>query len=163
MGSVFFRVPIHVLEKEHIINASLEECWRFFSDPRNLARLTPRSLDFRVLTGDLPQEIHPGLMIRYRVRPLAGISVTWLAEITQVEPGRYFVDEQRAGPYRLWHHEHFFEDAGEGRTRCRDRVHYVLPLPWLAEPVHRWIVRPALERIFSFREEAVRERFPEDG
>ena len=100
-------MAIHVLRKTQMVAASVAECWAFFSDPRNLPRITPPALDFRVLT-ELPPSVHPGLMIEYRVRPLLGISMSWLTEITHVEPGVRFVDEQRIGPYRIWHHEHHF-------------------------------------------------------
>ena len=98
---------IHVLTRSQIVPASVEECWAFFSDPRNLSKITPPALDFRVLS-DLPAKVYPGMMIQYRVRPLLGIPLTWLTEITHVEEPGHFVDEQRVGPYTLWHHEHWF-------------------------------------------------------
>jgi ligand-binding SRPBCC domain-containing protein len=154
-------MAIHVLDRQQCTHASLEECWRFFSDPKNLAAITPPSLDFQVMSCGLPEEIHAGMMIRYRVRPLLGMALTWLTEITHVEAPRYFVDEQRAGPYRLWHHEHSFRELGDGQVEIRDRVHYVVPFGWAVPVVHSWLVRPRLEAIFGFRERAVAERFGE--
>jgi len=153
-------MAIHVLRQVQIVPASIEACWAFFSDPRNLPQITPPELDFRVLRS-LPSEIHPGLMIEYRVRPLFGFSVTWLTEITHVRPCEYFADEQRVGPYRLWHHEHYFRRLADGRTEVRDLVHYVLPFsPW-ADWVHPWLVKPKLAKVFGFREQAIREIFRE--
>lgn len=152
-------MPIHVLEQSQIIPAPLAQCWAFFSDPHNLARITPPDLGFEVL-GQLPAAIHPGLMIRYRVRPLLGLPMTWLTEISHVEDGRYFVDEQRLGPYRIWHHEHFFEALDPHRTQIRDRVHYALPFGWLGNLVHPFLVRPRLDQIFSHRTRAVERLFP---
>ena len=152
-------MAIHVLERTQVIHATPEECWEFFANPRNLEKITPRSLDFVVLS-EVPPRIHQGLMIEYRVRPLFGIPVTWLTEITHVSEPNYFVDEQRVGPYRVWHHEHSFNPLGDGRVEIHDRVHYVLPFSPISEIVHPFLVKPQLEKIFAFREKAVRERFP---
>lgn len=98
-------------------------------------------------------------MIAYRVRPLLGVPMTWLSEITLVEEGVRFIDEQRVGPYAVWHHEHEFHDLGDGRIEMEDRATYVLPLAPLGDLVYALLVKPQLERIFAFRERAVRERF----
>jgi ligand-binding SRPBCC domain-containing protein len=152
-------VAIHTLERTQSVPASMETCWSFFSDPRNLARITPPELGFEVLS-ELPARMHPGLMIEYRVRPLFGIPLTWLTEITHVQEPDFFVDEQRVGPYRIWHHEHHFADAGDGTVTMRDKVTYQLPFGPLGEIVHPFIVAPQLRRIFEFRDEAVRKIFP---
>lgn len=153
-------MSIYTLQRNLSVSASREAVWEFFSSPRNLARITPAEMAFTVVTPDLPERIYPGLMIEYQVRPIGGIALTWLTEITQVREGHYFVDEQRIGPYRLWHHEHAFSQAGEGRVMVEDRVTYALPGGWLGDLVHPWLVQPQLERIFQFREEAVRRLFP---
>jgi ligand-binding SRPBCC domain-containing protein len=155
-------MAIHQLERRQIIHASMAEAWDFFSSPKNLSRITPPSLGFEVLTN-VPARMYPGLMIQYRVRPLLGFPVTWVTEITQVQEPRFFVDEQRVGPYRMWHHEHHFEDLGDGRVRMTDRVTYALRMRWLMGPVHAWVVRPELEKIFAFREKVVEELFPTPG
>ena len=153
---------IHVLTHTQTIPASLEECWAFFSDPRNLCKIMPPELDFRV-RSDLPPKVHCGMMIEYQVRPLFGIPVTWLTEITHVEELRHFVDEQRVGPYALWHHEHWFRAIDAGRTEVRDRVHYIIPLGLLGEMVRPLLVEPQLEKIFRFRREAVDRIFGEEA
>lgn len=152
-------MAIHRLEKRQIIKATTEQCWAFFSNPRNLAEITPRSLDFRVVTPDLPSVIYRGLMIEYRVRPVAGIPLTWLSEITRVEQGKCFIDEQRVGPYRVWHHEHHFHPLDGGCIEVRDLLHYVLPFQWADFLFHPWLVRPQLDKIFSHREQAVAKKF----
>ena len=149
---------IRTLQSSQILRTSLERAWDFFSDPRNLTRITPPELDFTVLT-DLPERIHPGMMIEYRVRPLLGFPVRWLTEITHVEPGKFFVDEQRIGPYRIWHHEHHFRQIDASRIEVTDRVTYVLPLSPLGDLVHPFLVRPQLARIFAYREKAVNALF----
>jgi len=151
---------IHVFRRTQIVPAARERCWAFFSDPRNLERITPRALDFHILS-DLPDTIRPGLMVHYRVRPLFGIPMTWLTEITHVRENESFVDEQRVGPYAIWHHEHFFRDLGDGRTEIEDVVHYVPPFGPLGEIVHPFLIAPELRKIFAFREQAVRQLFGE--
>jgi len=154
---------VHVLEISQIIPATIARAWDFFSDARNLARITPPELDFTIL-GVLPERVYPGLMIEYRVRPLFGVPVRWVSEITHVEMGKFFVDEQRVGPYRIWHHEHHFKQLANGGVEMTDRVTYVLPFGPLGDLVHPFLVKPSLERIFAFREEALKtifQRHPE--
>lgn len=153
-------MPVHTLERTQIIRAGLHQAWDFFSSPRNLERITPKSLDFHILS-ELPEKMYPGMMIRYRVRPLLGIPVTWVTEITHVKEGVFFIDEQRVGPYRMWHHEHHFRDLGDGRIEMLDRVTYQLPFGWLGEPVHALVVKQQLASIFDYRVRAVDELFSE--
>lgn len=151
-------MPVHTLERTQIIRAEVAAAWDFFSDPRNLEKLTPKELGFQILS-ELPGKMYPGMVIRYRVSPLLGIPMTWVTEITHVEQGRFFVDEQRVGPYRIWHHEHHFRDLGDGRIEMLDRVTYQLPMGWLSEPVHALVVEPQLRSIFAYREKVVQELF----
>lgn len=146
-----------LLLREQFIPAPLERVWEFFATPRNLDELTPSNLRFRILSA-VPQKMHPGLLIEYRISPLAGLWLRWLTEIRHVREGSYFVDEQRVGPYRLWYHEHHFE-AVNGGVRMTDRVTYEVgwgPIGWLAE---RLWVRRQLERIFDYRARKVAEVF----
>lgn len=150
---------IHLLQKRQVVSASPEACWKFFSNPQNLAKITPPALGFRVMS-ELPDEIYEGMMIEYRVHPLLRIPLTWLTEISRVRAPHYFVDEQRVGPYALWHHEHSFSLMPDGRTEMTDRVHYVLPLSPLSEVVHPLLVAPQLKAIFDYRIRAVEKLFP---
>lgn len=151
-------MPIYQLERKQVVSLGVEECWRFFSDPRNLEKITPPSLKFTV-KSELPPEVYPGLMIEYTVSPLLGIPLTWLTEIVHVDAPHRFVDEQRRGPYRLWHHEHNFRALPDGGTEVHDLVTYVPPLGPFGSILNRLIVRPQLERIFAYR----REHFPRGG
>jgi len=128
---------------------SLPEAWSFFSDPRNLPRITPPSLGLEV-TSDLPGVMYPGMIITYRVRPIPWVSVGWVTEITHVREPVLFVDEQRFGPYRFWHHEHHFREV-EGGVEMKDIVHYALPLGTIGRVFGGPLVRRRLEQIFSFR------------
>ncbi len=136
----------------------LDAAWAFFSDPRNLREITPPELHL-VVENALPSRMHAGMLIRYRVRPVWRISIHWTTEITHVEEGRLFVDEQRFGPYRFWHHQHHFHVI-EGGVEMRDVIHYMLPLlgplSFLAD---RLVVRPRLRHIFAYREEVLAQRF----
>jgi ligand-binding SRPBCC domain-containing protein len=152
-------MPIHTLRRSLTIPATLREAWAFFSDPRNLDKITPPDMGFRTVTPDLPAHIHAGLMIEYRVRPIGPVSLTWLTEITHVQEMEYFVDEQRAGPYAIWHHEHHFRETTGGEVEMADRITYALPFGWLGNLAHPFLVRPQLERIFAYREQAVRRIF----
>ncbi len=145
-------MPIYQLERKQVVAMSIEACWRFFSDPRNLEKITPPALRFTV-KSQLPAEVYPGLMIEYTVAPLLGIPLTWLTEIVQVEAPHRFVDEQRSGPYRIWHHEHGFRALPEGGTELHDLVTYQPPLGPFGALLNKFLIRPQLERIFDFRRE----------
>ena len=152
-------MPIHTLRQTLTLPITRKRAWAFFSDPRNLSKITPPDVDFQTVTPDLPSHIYAGLVIEYRLRPLAGLPLTWLTEITHMCEGESFVDEQRVGPYAIWHHEHIFRDAPGGGVLMEDRVTYALHLGWLGNLFHPFLVRPQLDRIFAFREKAVREIF----
>lgn len=150
-------MAIHRIRAAQHLAVTPEEAWAFFSDPRNLAVITPPDMHF-VLTCTPPEVVYPGLMLSYRLRPLLGIPSTWVTEITQVEERRRFVDEQRIGPYRLWHHEHTFE-AVPGGTAVTDDVWYALPFGPLGALTHRAFVRRRLRDIFAFRRGVLADRF----
>jgi ligand-binding SRPBCC domain-containing protein len=150
-------MKLHRFDASERIAAPLDEVWAFFSDPRNLALITPPWLRLE-LAGPPPAEMHPGLLIPYRVRPVAGIAVGWVTEITHVVDRKLFVDVQRSGPYRFWHHQHHFAPI-DGGTEMRDIVHYALPLGPLGDLVAGRDVRKRIARIFQFRARALREHF----
>jgi ligand-binding SRPBCC domain-containing protein len=152
-------MSVHRFERVQVLPLTREAAWAFFSDPGNLSRITPPDMAFQV-TSPLPPAAYAGLMIRYRVRPLLGIPVTWVTEITHVQPRDYFVDEQRIGPYRLWHHEHHFREV-PGGVEMRDIVHYALPLGALGAWIDRLIVGPRVARIFAYRRQVLARMFGE--
>lgn len=152
-------VTMYRLQVAQHLAIRVDEAWAFFSDPRNLAILTPPDMRF-ALTSEAPAAIYPGLIRTYRLRPLLGLPATWVTEITHVDPGQRFIDEQRIGPYRLWHHEHRFRPLAGG-TEVRDDIWYALPGGPLGGFVHRGLVRGRLRRIFAFRRRALAERFGE--
>ncbi len=136
---------------------SRETAWEFLSDPANLKVITPPSMGFEVLCG-AEQKMYPGQIIQYRVRPFPGYSTKWVTEITHVQEGSYFVDEQRFGPYALWHHKHFIKEI-PGGVAMEDIIDYKLPLGILGSLAHPLLVRKQLVSIFQFREEELIKRF----
>lgn len=148
---------VSVLRKTQFLPISPAEAWAFFSDPRNLPAITPPRMGFRILSVP-PPAIYPGLILRYAVKPLPGFRTEWVSEITQVRAPEYFVDEQRSGPYRLWHHEHFLRPA-RGGVAAEDLIHYALPFGGLGSLAAGGLVRRELEAIFAFRARALAERF----
>lgn len=144
---------VYKLSKQQYIDASPEKVWEFVSSPGNLARITPPSMGFEI-TSPVEDKMYEGMIITYRVSPLAGIPVTWVTEITHLTEGRYFVDEQRSGPYSLWHHRHFIEPQGNG-TLMTDMVTYIPPLGILGRIANALFIRKKLSRIFDFREKAM--------
>jgi ligand-binding SRPBCC domain-containing protein len=143
-------VSFYMVERTQVVGLPLLECWRFFSNPRNLSKITPPELRLRS-HSELPSTIHPGLMFAYTFSPLLGVPITWLTEITHVDKPISFCDEQRLGPYRLWHHQHFFRSMNGGQTEVHDVIHYALRLGALGAIINAIAVRPQLERIFAFR------------
>ena len=138
---------------------TLEKAWEFLSDPKNLKVITPDYMGFNILSGaDRP--MFPGQIIQYIVTPIAGTKTKWVTEITHVKHLEYFVDEQRFGPYSLWHHKHFIKEI-EGGVEMEDIIDYKLPMGFLGELVQPFLVAPKLEEIFDYRRKKLTELFGE--
>lgn len=149
---------IHTLNKEVYLGTTINECWKFLRNPYNLNDITPPDLDFRIISS-VPERMYNGLVIEYRIRiPLLGHQ-TWLTEIRHVREEESFVDEQRYGPFRFWHHAHWLRESGSGVVSY-DKVTYVMPFGVAGEIVHRLAVRATLERIFSYRQTRLQQLFP---
>ena len=138
---------------------SMQEAWKFLSDPKNLKIITPDYLGFEILGGD-DRMMYAGQIIKYIVKPILGIPTQWVTEITHVKEGEYFVDEQRFGPYALWHHKHFIRSIKNG-VEIEDIVDYKIPLGFLGQMVHPIIVKPKLREIFKYRHEKLIKLFGE--
>ena len=149
---------IHTLHREQVIPAPIEQVWAYFATPRNLNAMTPPDMAFEFVQGG-DEAMYAGQVIAYKVAILPGIRVRWLTQITHVEPGRFFIDEQRAGPYRLWIHEHRFKLLQEG-VQMTDHVTYALPFGPLGDVVHAIYIRQRLKNIFDYRREKVKTLFP---
>jgi len=146
------------LERRQRLPLSLAQGWDFFSRPDNLARITPPDLGFEV-TSALPERMYAGMIVSYRVNPFGRISVPWVTEITHVREPEFFVDEQRSGPYRLWHHQHHFQEVAGG-IEMTDLVHYQLPFGRLGEFLAGRLVERRLSAIFAYRRQRLETLFP---
>lgn len=137
---------LHTVQKLPI---SVEQAWDFLSDPGNLKTITPDYMGFNILSG-ADRKMFAGQIIQYIVTPIAGIPTKWVTEITHVKDKEFFVDEQRFGPYALWHHKHFIK-AIPGGVEMEDIVDYKLPFGLLGQMVHPIMVKPKLKEIFDYR------------
>jgi ligand-binding SRPBCC domain-containing protein len=144
---------IYTLSVNQFLKISLAEAWDFFSSPGNLSKITPEKMGFKITSG-ITAKMYTGQMITYKVSPFPGFQTNWVTEITHVSEGDFFIDEQRFGPYRMWHHEHRFE-VQDGGVLMSDRVSYKLPFGFLGRIAHSLFVRNQLKQIFSYREECL--------
>ncbi len=147
------------LDEINRIPISVDRAWNFFSRPQNLLQITPPSMGLQI-TSRVPEKIYEGMIISYCLTLFPGVRIQWLTEITHIAEGKMFLDEQRLGPYRFWHHQHFFK-AIDGGIEMRDIVHYALPFGFLGTIVHRLYSRHQLEKIFGYRRSAIKTIFGE--
>ncbi|MCX6199053.1 MAG: SRPBCC family protein [Bacteroidetes bacterium] len=138
--------------------ASIHQVWDFISSPINLKEITPEHMGFRVTGNTGLEKMYPGMIISYKVSPLFGIKLDWMTEITQVKELEYFVDEQRIGPYTMWHHQHKIEPI-EGGVLMTDIVTYQPPLGFLGAIANSLIIKKQLKEIFDYRTVALEKRF----
>ncbi len=148
---------MYQLKRTQFIPADLQTCWDYFSSPLNLKEITPPSMGF-IVKSEVPEKMYEGMIISYNVSPLLGIKMRWVTEITHVKDLEYFVDEQRVGPYSMWHHEHHIK-AIEGGVLMTDIVSYQPPLGFLGTIANEIIIKRQLQEIFDYRTVAVDKRF----
>lgn len=149
---------VYSLKTVQIIPTSLDEAWEFFSNPANLKHITPAHLGFKIRSKHHGERMYAGQIIEYTVKPLLGIPLYWMTEITHVQDKQYFIDEQRYGPYSMWHHQHHFMQV-EGGVEMTDIVHYKMPLWFLGDLAQTIMVKKQLKEIFDYRYKIVEERF----
>ena len=149
---------MQVKKWEMTLPITLEEAWQFFSRPENLGQITPPEMNFKVLSDLLSVPMYAGMVIRYRLTPLLGIPASWVTEITQVNEPFYFVDEQRFGPYRYWHHEHHFEIKDDG-ILMTDLLHYVVPFGFIGKWIDKWLISKKINQIFAYRKNILAKMF----
>lgn len=149
---------VYSLQTVQRIPVGLDKAWDFFSSPANLQTITPSSLGFKIISKFHGNRMYPGQIIEYKVSPVLGIPLYWMTEITHVEDQKFFVDEQRFGPYALWHHQHHFKTI-PGGVEMTDIVHYKIPFWVLGDIAHALFVRKQLKKIFDYRFEQVEKIF----
>ena len=150
-------MKLYKKESVQYVNASIEECWAFFSSLIILQIFSPETMGFQITDFD-GKNMYAGQIIQYKVSPLLGIKLPWVTEITKVKDKSYFIDEQRFGPYAFWHHKHFFEATANG-VKMTDVVHYGLPLGILGRIMNTLLVKGKLTEIFAHREKMVNQLF----
>ncbi len=152
-------LDLYTLHRKQNLPVSLQEAWDFISTPKNLAVITPPSMGFVTLSGD-DRKMFAGQIIHYTITPLLGYKMEWITEITHVQDKQFFVDEQRYGPYKFWHHKHFLKEI-PGGVEMEDIVHYKIPMGILGKMAHPILVKPKLEEIFEYRKNKLIELFGE--
>ncbi|CAA0143519.1 SRPBCC family protein [Tenacibaculum maritimum] len=150
MITFFKHSGIYTLEASQELNIAIEKAWDYFSSPENLASITPPKMGFQI-TAKVDKKAYQGQIITYKVSPVLGIKMNWVTEITVVKEQNFFVDEQRFGPYKMWHHEHWFEKLPDGKTLMKDKVSYKLPFGILGRLAHKIFVKSELKAIFEYR------------
>jgi ligand-binding SRPBCC domain-containing protein len=152
-------MKIYTKSSKQNLPITIQEAWEFLSNPKNLKTITPDYMGFIIESGaDRP--MFPGQIIEYIVTPVLGIKTKWVTEITHVQELRYFVDEQRFGPYSLWHHKHFLKEI-PGGVEMEDIIHYKIPLGFIGQLVHPILVKPKLDEIFDYRRKKLIDLFGE--
>jgi len=152
-------MKIYTLRTTQNLPITLDRAWDFFSDPKNLKIITPDYMGFVTLSGD-DKPLFSGQIIQYKVTPILGIPMKWVTEITHVVDKKYFVDEQRFGPYSRWHHKHLLKEI-PGGVEVEDIVDYKLPMGILGQMVHPFLVKPKLKEIFDYRQQQLISLFGE--
>jgi ligand-binding SRPBCC domain-containing protein len=156
--SFYFLRMVHSIKTVQLIPTTLDKAWDFFSSPANLQKITPPSMRFHIISQHHGEKMYPGQIIEYKVRPLLNVPVYWMTEITHVKEKIFFIDEQRYGPYSMWHHQHHFREVSNG-VEMTDIVHYKIPLGFMGDLVNAMWVKKELKKIFDFRRQKVVEIF----
>jgi ligand-binding SRPBCC domain-containing protein len=150
---------LHTLKTNQFVKTDMETIWDFISSPKNLSRITPSYMGFNIISDEEDiQKMYAGQLIEYYVTPILGLKMHWVTEITHVEYLNYFIDEQRFGPYKLWHHQHFLKKV-EGGVEMIDIVHYKIPFGFIGKIANTLFVKAKLKKIFDFRYQKIEELF----
>jgi ligand-binding SRPBCC domain-containing protein len=152
-------VKTYHLQLEQDLPIPLAEAWNFFSSPLNLSKITPAKMNLNI-TSDftVDTKIYPGMLISYKVSPVWGIKMNWVTEITHVKDMEYFVDEQRTGPYALWHHQHHFKEI-KGGVHMTDILTYAIPYGIIGRLANNILVNKEIKSIFNYREKQINNLF----
>jgi ligand-binding SRPBCC domain-containing protein len=149
---------IYTLQTSQKLYISIEEAWNYFSSPENLANITPPKMGFNS-TSKVDKKAYQGQIITYKVSPMPFIKMNWVTEITQVKKQEFFIDEQRFGPYKMWHHEHWFEALEDGSTLMKDKISYKIPFGFLGYLAQTIFIKKQLQSIFEYRYQILEKLF----
>lgn len=151
-------MAFYQFRRQQLINTNQETLWNFISSPGNLSKITPEHMNFHITTPDLPDKMYKGMIIAYRLRLFSAFKATWITEISNIEEGKYFVDTQLIGPYKLWHHQHILTPADNG-ILMTDIVSYAPPLGIFGRIANYLFIKRQLNNIFNYREKALNNLF----
>lgn len=152
-------MAVYIFRREQLLKGvRLDEAWEFFSNPINLKKITPDYMGFNIISSSNSNEMYAGQIIRYLVKPFANIPMHWTTEITQVNEPEFFIDEQRLGPYKIWHHQHKFREVSGGVV-MEDIVHYAPPFGIFGRLANKLFIQRKLHEIFDYRKKVIREIF----
>ncbi|MEE3037341.1 MAG: SRPBCC family protein [Bacteroidota bacterium] len=146
-----------LIKKQHL-KTDLNTIWDFVSSPRNLKEITPDYMLFQITSKELKEKMYPGMIISYKVSPVLNLKINWVTEITQVKEKQFFIDEQRLGPYKMWHHQHFFEEDANG-VLMTDIVTYIPPFGVLGDIANQLFIKKQLEDIFNYRFKVLEKKY----
>ena len=144
--------------RKQLINTNIDDLWRFMSSPKNLERITPDSMEFKITSNNEDQLMYPGMIISYKITPLLNFPLRWVTEITHVKEKEFFVDEQRLGPYRMWHHEHIFKIKEDG-VLMTDIITYIPPFGLLGKLANNLFIKRRIKKIFDYRSQIIEQFF----
>jgi len=151
-------MAVHSFKTVQVIPITIEEAWDFFSSPSNLQSLTPSNIKFRIISRHHGLKMYAGQIIEYKVKPLLNIPFYWMTEITHVQEETLFIDEQRFGPFSMWHHQHHFKKV-DGAVEMTDIVYYKIPGWWLGDIVNKIYVKKEVRKVFDYRGRRIKELF----
>jgi ligand-binding SRPBCC domain-containing protein len=152
-------VKVYTFKRTQFLPITVDTAWEFFGSPKNLGRITPAKMNFKIHDEDKLGRMHEGQQILYSVTVLPLMRVRWLTEIVDVREPHSFVDVQLAGPYKLWRHQHTYHEVAGG-IEVTDEIEYALPLGWCGRFIHWAFVAREVNRIFDYRTKSLSEIFP---
>ena len=138
---------LYTLYATQKVNKKIDVLWDFFNNPKNLNKLTPKDVHFKIKSG-MSNDFYQGKIISYKIKPFKFVTLNWVTEISHIKEGSYFIDNQIDGPYKIWHHEHHFKSNADGTTEIIDKVKYKVPFSILGRLIHRLLIRRKLFKIF---------------
>ena len=140
--------------KEQTLNENIDNVWDFMSSPKNLEEITPEEMSFNITSSNKDEKMYEGMIITYEVTPLLNIPLSWMTEITHVKEKNFFVDEQRLGPYKMWHHQHIFEKCEQG-IKMKDIITYIPPFYFLGKIANTLFIEKKVNDIFEYRKKVL--------
>lgn len=153
-------MKLYTLRNKQKLNIDKRTAWEYFSNPRNLEDITPKNLSFKITRKPLEDKMYPGMIVTYKISPFPFVSFNWVTEITQVRETEFFIDEQRFGPYRFWHHKHILHEVDSGKAiEMEDIVDYGLPFGWIGRIAGFFFIHKRIREIFTYREKYLNEKF----